>query len=105
LKEHFATLLQHKEMLEQQAGILHQHAEQLRALTLQVERLKAPSPLTAEHLGELHVRLLALEHQTGQPASTLERELASTFGGETISQLSEAAWGEITAWFQQRLGW
>jgi hypothetical protein len=31
--------------------------------------------------------------------------LAAALGVEAVSQLPEAAWGEVVAWFGQRLGW
>jgi hypothetical protein len=123
LEEHLKALMQHREALAQ-------HREQLRALKARADggsdevnalaeqvrqlearvsglaaRLELPSPLTAEHLGEARGLVQALAHQTGQPASALERELAAAFGVKTLHQLSEAAWSEIAAWLRERLGW
>ncbi|HEY7126721.1 MAG TPA: phage antirepressor N-terminal domain-containing protein [Ktedonobacterales bacterium] len=123
LDEHQKVLRQLKEALEQH--LQHQHArpdgssdemnalaqqvkqlgEQVNALVARVTRMEAPNPLTAEHQVEVRTLLRVLEHQTGQSASAIERELAAAFSVEAISQLAEASWGEIAAWLHQRLGW
>ncbi len=123
LSEHLEALLQHKEALVQlreqfralkaragdngdQISALAEQVKQLEAqVSKLVARLEVPNPLTPEHLGEVRGLVQALAHQTGQPASAVERELAAAFGVEAISQLSEATWGEIAAWLRQRLGW
>lgn len=89
---------QHKKRLD--------HLEaQVDGLTVQVQRLSVGTPLTAEHQGRLYVLVRAWADKSGQDVSTIERELAAAFGVETLSQLTEAAWNEIAAGFQERLGW
>ncbi len=79
--------------------------EEMNRLKEQVTNLASTGPLAFAHQVELHTRLKALEHHSGQARGALERELADTFGVQVIEQLAEADWGRILAWFQQRLGW
>lgn len=104
-QEDAVALNQHEERLNALAAQVKHQGEQLGTLTELVNRLMTPGSLTAEHQGELRARLRAVAHQARQPVSAIERELAAACGVETISQLPEARWGEIAAWFQQRLGW
>jgi hypothetical protein len=112
LTEHADALNRHDEALQQIKEMLRQHeawignlSEQVQMLTALVNRLLAAGSLTADHYGELRARIRAAAHQAGQPASAIERELTAALGVETLSQLTESAWGEIAAWFQARLGW
>ncbi len=78
---------------------------QVEALTEQVKHLSAGTLLTAVHQAQLQVLIRAWEFKSGQPASAIEQELAAAFGVETVSQITEAAWGEMMAGFRDRLGW
>jgi chromosome segregation ATPase len=105
LNQHAAILNEHLEALMQHKAALEQHREELRALATRVTNLEAARSLTLEHQVEVRTWMRALAHQTGQPTPALERELAAALGVETISQLTEAVWDEVAAWFHQRLGW
>lgn len=78
---------------------------QVDALNEQVKHLSAGTLLTTIHQAQLQVLIRAWEFKSGQPASTIEQELAAAFGVETVSQITEAAWGEMMAGFRDRLGW
>jgi chromosome condensin MukBEF ATPase and DNA-binding subunit MukB len=104
-EEDAAGLNRHEERLNALAAQVKQQGEQMSTLSALVNRLMASDLLTADHQGEMRARIQAVAHQAGQSASAIEHELAAAFGVETIGQLPEARWGEIAAWFHQRLGW
>ncbi len=104
-RQHDARLKQHAARLDKHEARIEMIFEEVARVEDQVTDLAETGPLVWEHQIVLRTRLEALEHQTGQTTGALKRELAATFGVEVIEQLPEARWGQIVAWFQQRLGW
>jgi hypothetical protein len=102
LEQEIRELVAFKKQVNAQMG---QIIEVVRQLTERVDRLEAGIPLTAVHQAQLQVLIRAWAHQSGQSTSAIEGELAGAFRVETISQLTEAAWSEMMAGFQERLGW
>lgn len=58
--------------------------------------------LTAEHRNQVYALARHLRAQTGEPVAALFAELAETFGVEDMSDIPDAGWEEVAAWFWER---
>lgn len=58
--------------------------------------------LTAEHRNQVYALARHLRGQTGVPIAALLAELAATFGVEDMSDIPDAGWEQVKAWFWLR---
>lgn len=58
--------------------------------------------LTAEHRNQVYALARHLRDQTGVPIAALLAELAETFGVEDMSDIPDAGWEQVKAWFWLR---
>lgn len=58
--------------------------------------------LTAEHRNQVYALARHLRGQTGVPIAALLAELAATFGVEDMSDIPDAGWKQVKAWFWLR---
>jgi hypothetical protein len=58
--------------------------------------------LTAEHRNQVYTLARHLRDQTGEPVAAMFAELAQAFGVEDMSDIPDAGWEEVAAWFWER---
>ncbi|HEX6779393.1 MAG TPA: phage antirepressor N-terminal domain-containing protein [Ktedonobacterales bacterium] len=88
-----------------QARALQQRAEEVlkRYVSGPRQPLSQDGPiLTAEHRNQVYALARHLRDQTGVPIAVLFAELAATFGVEDMSDIPDAGWEEVAAWFWER---
>jgi hypothetical protein len=91
---------------EEQIGELHSRLEGMEEVTRLVPEILqrlGPQTLTPEHQATIKHQAARLHELTGASYATLYGELNAAFHVGKYSDIAEARWPEIAAWFKTRI--